>query len=271
MLIDYHTHHERCGHATGTLREYVEKAIILKLDEIGLSDHMPIIHLSKDKCLPGLAMELNELELYVREVLDLKAEYKNDIVVKLGLEADYIEGYETKIGELLNPYPFDYLIGSVHFLGEWDISDSRQMLNWQKRSVEDIYEDYYRALQGAAKSGLYDIIGHFDVVKKHGHFPKKDVMPLVVKTLRSIKENNMALEINTSGLARIHADTYPSFNIIRQAIELKIPFTLGSDAHRPCDVHKNIDIGREFLLKNEVHEIATFNKRERVMVVLNCF
>lgn len=269
MLIDYHTHHERCGHATGTLREYVEQAIILNLDEIGLSDHMPVIHLAKDKILPGLAMELKDLERYVQEILDLKEEYKNDIKVKLGIEADYIEGYEEKIKELLSPYPFDYIIGSVHFLGEWDLSDSRQMKKWQERSVDEIYIDYYKALQGAARSGLYDIIGHFDVVKKHGHLPVNDVMPIVFETLMDVKNNNVALEINTSGLMRIHADTYPSFNIIEKAIELKIPFTLGSDAHKPEDVHKNIDVGREFLLKNGVREIATFTQRDRVMVELN--
>ncbi len=265
MLIDYHTHHERCGHATGTLREYVENAIILKLDEIGLSDHMPIIHMAKDKCLPGLAMKLKELEQYVQEVLDLKSEYKNDIVIRLGLEADYIEGFEDKIDELLKPYPFDYLIGSVHFLGEWDISDSRQIVNWQKKRVEEIYKDYYKAVQGATKSGLYDIIGHFDVVKKHGYVPEGDLTSLVFETLLAVKESDTAIEINVSGLMRIHKELYPSFNIIKKAIEFGIPFTLGSDAHLPEHVHLNIDVGREFLKNNGVKEIATFVQRERVM------
>ncbi|MGD9677647.1 MAG: histidinol-phosphatase HisJ [Vulcanibacillus sp.] len=268
MLIDYHTHHERCGHATGVLREYVEYAIKLKLDEIGLSDHMPIIHIPKHRCLPGLAMELNELENYVQEVLDLKHEYRKDIVIRLGLEADYIEGYEDKISDLLKPYPFDYLIGSVHFLGEWDISDSRQMSNWQGKSIDKVFTDYYEALQGAAKSGLYDIIGHFDVIKKHGHIPKNDLTLVVDKTLMTLKEQNLTMEINPSGLSRIHNDIYPTVKIIERAIEYGIPFTLGSDAHEPEHVHKNIDKAREILENYGIKEIVTFNKRKRSMVPL---
>lgn len=268
MLLDYHTHHERCGHATGILREYVEYAIKLKLDEIGLSDHMPIIHMSKQKCLPGLAMELNELERYVQEVLDLKHEYRKDIVVRLGLEADYIEGFEEKIIELLRPYPFDYLIGSVHFLGEWDISDSRQIANWKGKSIDKVFTDYYEAVQGAAKSGIYDIIGHFDVIKKHGHVPENDLTSLINRTLQTIKEGNLALEINPSGLNRIHKDLYPTVKIIEKAIEYGIPFTLGSDAHEPEQVHKNIDKARKILENYGIKGVATFVQRKRIIVDL---
>lgn len=269
MFIDYHTHHERCGHATGTLRQYIEQAIKIGLDQIGLSDHMPVIHLPKEKILPGLGMELAELENYVDEAVALKKEYKNDIDIKVGLEADYIKGYEEEIEKLLNSYPFDYILGSVHFLGEWDLSDSRQMEGWRKRPLDDIFTDYYLAIQGAAKSGLYDIIGHFDVIKKFGHVPTKDMRAIIEETLQIIKKQDIAIEINTSGLYKIVKEVYPAPKIIEKAVNIEIPFTLGSDAHKPEHVHVGIEEGRKYLKQFGVKELATFDKRKKIMISLN--
>ncbi|GBF10628.1 histidinol-phosphatase HisJ [Tepidibacillus sp. HK-1] len=268
MFVDYHTHHERCGHATGVLRDYVEQAIKVGLQQIGLSDHMPIIHLPKEKIYPGSAMELDELEEYVKEVLDLKAEYQNQIEIKLGLEGDYIEGYEEQIEKLLSPYPFDYIIGSVHFLGEWDHSDSRQMEGWRKKPISEIFAEYYQAVQRAAKSGLYDIVGHFDVIKKHGHAPEKDISPIIDETLQVIKASGMAMEVNTSGLFKVVKEVFPAPSIIQKAVDLEIPFTLGSDAHLPEHVHVGVEEGRKLLKEFGVQQIATFTERQRIMVSL---
>lgn len=266
MLIDYHTHHKRCGHAVGELRQYIEQAIRIGVNEIGLSDHMPIIHLSKEKILPGMAMELNELEKYVQEALDLKKVYKNDINIKVGLEADYIKGYEDRIVDLLEPYPFDYLIGSVHFLGEWDFSDSRHMYGWQQRDIDEIYTEYFLTVQSLAKSGIYDIIGHFDVIKKYGHRPKNDMTEIIGTTLDVIKQSDMAMEINTSGLNKVVEEIYPASNIVEKAVQKEIPFTLGSDAHKPESVHERLDVGRKLLQQLGVNKLATFDQRKRFMV-----
>lgn len=268
MFIDYHTHHERCGHAIGALHEYVEQAIIKGLGQIGLSDHMPVIHIPREKLLSGLGMKVSELDKYVEEAIKLKDEYKRDIDVKVGIEADYIEGYEEEIEKLLTPYPFDYIIGSVHFLGEWDISDSRQMQGWNQKPLFQIFNDYYVALQNMAKSSLYDIVGHFDVVKKYGHKPKEDITELIKATLDAIKEANMAMEINASGLKKVVKEIFPAHEIIKQAVSLGIPFTLGSDAHAPRDVHSNINEGRRILKELNVDKIATFNRRKRIMISL---
>ena len=268
MFIDYHTHNERCGHAEGQLREYVEQAIKIGIDQLGLSDHMPVIHLPKEKIPSGTAMELHQLEEYVQEALDLKKEYKGQIEIKVGLEADYIEGYEEEIEKLLSPYPFDYIIGSAHFLGEWDHSDSRQMEGWQKKPTGEIFTEYYRAIQGAAKSGLYDIIGHFDVIKKHGHVAKGDLSPIITETLQVIKKQDMAMEVNTSGLFKIVKEVFPAPSIIQQALALGIPFTLGSDAHKPKYVHVGVEEGRKILKEYGATQIATFDERKRIMVDL---
>ncbi|MFV9510597.1 histidinol-phosphatase HisJ [Tepidibacillus sp. LV47] len=266
MFIDYHTHHERCGHADGRLRDYIEQGIKIGLDQLGLSDHMPIIHLPEEKIPSGTAMKLQQLDEYVQEALDLKKEYRGQIDIKVGIEADYVEGFEEKIENLLSPYPFDYIIGSVHFLGEWDHSDSRQIEGWQKKPIDEIFTEYYRAVQGAAKSGLYDIIGHFDVIKKHGHVPQRDLTPLIVETLKVIKEQDLTLEVNTSGLFKVVKEIFPAPAIIKKAVSLGIPFTLGSDAHKPEHVHVGVEEGRRVLKELGVNEIATFDQHKRIMV-----
>lgn len=268
MLIDYHTHHERCGHAVGKLREYVEQAISIGVDELGMSDHMPIIHMPKERILPGLAMELAELEKYVTEALDLQKEYKQDIKLRVGLEADYIAGYEEEIERILSSYPFDYILGSVHFLGEWDLSDSRDMTGWKKRPLIDIYRNYFLAIQCAARSDLFDIIGHFDVIKKFGHRPKEDISKLIGETLIVIKKQNTTIELNASGARAVAKEIYPAPMIIEQAINLGIPFTVGSDAHNPKNVHLGLVEGRELLKDLGLKELATFEKRNRKMIDL---
>ncbi|WP_339060414.1 histidinol-phosphatase HisJ [Tepidibacillus marianensis] len=266
MFIDYHTHNERCGHADGQLRNYIEQGIKVGLDQLGLSDHMPIIHLPKEKIPSGTAMELHQLEEYVREAVDLKKEYQGQIDIKVGIEADYIESYEREIEMLLSPYPFDYIIGSAHFLGEWDHSDSRQMEGWQRKSVDEIFSEYYRAIQGLAKSGLYDIVGHFDVIKKHGHVPKGNIMPVIEQSLQVIRDQDMAMEVNSSGLYKIVKEIFPAPNIIEKALALGIPFTLGSDAHKPEHVHVGVEEGRKVLQQLGATQIATFDQRKRIMV-----
>ncbi len=269
MLIDYHTHHERCGHAEGTMREYIEKAIEIGLHQLGLSDHMPVIHMAREKLLPGLGMEIHELEEYVQEAIDFKKEYKNDIDIKVGLEADYIRGYEEKIEELLSPYPFDYLIGSVHFLGEWDFSDSRQMDGWRNKSVDDIYLDYYTAIREAAESKLYDIVGHFDVIKKYGHVPKNNIEPIINQTLQVIKANDMAVEINTSGLFKVVKEVFPAPSIIKKIVEQNIPLTLGSDSHKPEQLQRGLEEGKKIIKELGIKDLATFNQRRRIMISVN--
>src|SRR5690554_4880509 len=143
MFIDYHTHHVRCGHAIGSLEEYVLQGIEIGLDQLGLSDHMPLLHVDPATYYSGMAMPMDELPRYFEECTRLKEQYRNQIDIRIGLEGDYIEGYEEQIERIVTAYPWDYVIGSVHFLGEWDISDSRQLHGWEGRKVDEVYEIYY--------------------------------------------------------------------------------------------------------------------------------
>ncbi|WP_211748716.1 histidinol-phosphatase HisJ [Paenibacillus sp. Marseille-Q4541] len=272
MLIDYHTHHARCRHAVGELESYVKQAISLGYSHIGLSDHMPLLHVDPAEYYPEMAMPMEELPRYIEECLYLQEKYKGDIEVRVGLEGDYIEGYEKEIEQIILAYPFDYVIGSVHFLKEWDISDYRQVHQWDNRDILGVYREYYDAVQKAAKSGFYDFLGHIDVIKRFRYEPKPEEreawFTLERSTLEVIADCGIAIELNASGLSKPCAEMFPSERILRQAYQLGIPVTIGSDAHDPVKVGENIDAGRRLLREIGYTELATFKQRERSMVSL---
>ncbi len=271
MHIDYHTHHERCGHAVGKLEEYVQRGIELGLQQLGLSDHLPLIHVDPATYYPEMAMPLYELPRYVEECLTLKERYRGIIELRVGLEADYIEGYEEQIRELLSPYPWDYLIGSVHFLGEWDITDYRQVHGWEGKDVMEVYRRYYDAVQKSALSGLYDIIGHMDVIKRFGYGPqtpegKAEVNKLELETLQAIAGSGIAMELNASGLTKPCAEMFPAEHILQDALTLGIPLTLGSDAHDPFKLGEGLQEARTMLWHTGFRELAIFEGRRRSSV-----
>ncbi|QSF45258.1 histidinol-phosphatase HisJ [Paenibacillus tianjinensis] len=271
MHIDYHTHHERCGHAVGKLEEYVQRGIELGLQQLGLSDHLPLIHVDPENYYPEMAMPLAELPRYVEECLTLKERYRGVIELRVGLEADYIEGYEEQIRDLLSPYPWDYLIGSVHFLGEWDITDHRQTHGWEGKDVMEVYRRYYDAVRKSALSGLYDIIGHMDVIKRFGFGPqtqedKAEARELERSALEAIAASGIAMELNASGLSKPCAEMFPAEHVLQQAHTLAIPLTLGSDAHDPAKLGDGLQEARDLLWRTGFRELAVFESRRRTSV-----
>lgn len=271
MHIDYHTHHERCGHAVGKLEEYVQRGIELGLQRLGLSDHLPLIHVDPASYYPEMAMPMAELPRYVEECLTLKERYRGVIDLRVGLEADYIEGYEEQIREILSPYPWDYLIGSVHFLGEWDITDHRQVHGWEGKDALEVYRLYYDAVKKSALSGLYDIIGHMDVIKRFGYGPQTpegtaEVRTLELETLKVIADSGIAMELNASGLTKPCAEMFPAEHLLQEALKLGIPLTLGSDAHDPAKLGDGLQEARSMLWHTGFRELAVFEGRRRTTV-----
>ncbi|WP_334074005.1 MULTISPECIES: histidinol-phosphatase HisJ [Paenibacillus] len=272
MLIDYHTHHARCGHAVGSLEEYVRRGIEIGLSQIGLSDHMPLLHVDPAAYYPEMAMPMEELPRYVEEAFSLKEKYRGQIDVRVGLEGDYIEGWEEQIEGIVRAYPWDYVIGSVHFLGEWDVSDFRQVHHWEGQDVFAVYERYYDAVAKAAATGFYDIMGHLDVIKRFGHRPddarQAETAALERRALKAVRAAGVAMELNASGLSKPVAEMFPSRRVLAAAVELGIPLTVGSDAHDPMKLSEHLDTARALLHELGVRELATFEKRSRKMIPL---
>lgn len=269
-MIDMHTHHARCGHAVGDLEAYIESAIEKGLTHIGLSDHLPLVHVNPADYWPEMAMPLEELPRYVEEAFQLQAKYRQQINVLVGLEADYIAGYEAPIAAILDEYPWDYLIGSVHFLGTWDISDYRQTTEWEKRDVDEVYVSYYHAMQEMIRTGYYDIVGHIDVVKRFGHRPRdaERIRELEDQTLALIVKQDMVIELNCSGWDKPVAEPFPSAAILERASKLPLRWTLGSDAHRPEAVGLHLEKGKSLLQAIGCKALHVYQKRQRVQIPL---
>ncbi|WP_276356034.1 histidinol-phosphatase HisJ [Cohnella caldifontis] len=263
MRVDYHTHHARCGHAVGDLEAYIQSAITKGMEQIGLSDHMPLLHVDPATYYPEMAMPMDELPRYVEECLKLKEKYKGRISVRVGLEGDYIEGCEDKIAEIVRAYPWDYVIGSVHFLGTWDITDFRQVHNWEGRNPLQVYERYYDAVRKAAATGLYDYLGHIDAIKRFGYRPQEDVTDLEDSALEAVAKHGLAIELNAAGIHAPCKEMYPSLRMLKRAKELGIPVTYGSDAHHPDKVGQKSADAKALLLEAGFTEIATFENRHR--------
>ena len=258
-MLDYHIHTKRCGHATGEMYEYVEKALKLGFEEIGFSDHFPFI----DRVRPELAMSLSQFPDYVREVEELRKQYPQ-ITIRLGTEVDYFPHLEKETGALLSQYPFDYVIGGVHFIGDWNFDNRLELSEWQRRDVNEVYEQYIQLLQQAAKSRLFNIIAHCDVVKIFGYRPTKDLHDQWEALIQSFAQNGMAVEISTAGLYKPVGEIYPSEEIIGLLKQYDIPIVINSDAHRPEHVGRSFDQAMALVLKYGLTTIARFERRKLI-------
>ena len=258
IVSDFHMHTPLCGHASGEPFEYVEHAIKMGLKEIGFSDHAPFVK----GPLPGVTMTDDEFPTYLRMIEAVQKKYSQHITVKVSLEADFLPGYEDKTKKLLKEYSFDYIIGSVHFIGEWAFDDPSIRATWDQTDVNRVYREYYKLLRESAKSGMFDIIAHCDLIKKFGHRPTEDLTDEVKKTADVFKKSGVTIEINTSGLRKPVKEMYPSLENLKIYCEAGVPLTFGSDAHLPTDVGKDFDKALILAKQAGYTEYVTFKKRK---------
>jgi len=246
LLPDYHIHTARCGHARGEMREYVEKALALGLPEIGFADHLPMYWLKESNRDPGIAMPMQGLTEYVAEVERLRTAYPS-LSIKLGIEADYLPGFELELAEILGQYPFDYVLGSVHFIDGWGFDNPAYLDKYEYIDINDLYSRYFKLLQQAAQSRLFNVIAHPDLIKKFGYRPQDNLQKLYEHTARVFAESGVSAEINTAGLRAATKEIYPSKGLLQAFRKYAVPVTTGSDAHEPGLVGYAFENARQLL------------------------
>ncbi len=265
-MIDYHTHTWRCGHARGAPRAYVQKAREKGILEIGISDHYPMDILGLSG-FEGCAMPYRELELYVRDVRSVQNEIDEPPVVRLGIEMDYIPGKEEKTKALLAHFDWDYVIGSVHFLNDIDISHPDNADYYRRQPALDVMNSYFNVIKKMVESGLFDIIGHIDVIKKFGYpgsgqMPLSDLKEMYTEMARLCKDRNQVVEVNTSGLRAPIEEIYPSYDLLTEMARFQVPLTLGSDAHDPLEVGYEHETVTNILRTFNINSLTGFENRE---------
>lgn len=262
MIADYHIHTGLCGHARGSVEEMVESALEKGFEQVGIADHMPMLYAEHSY----LSMTPEQLPGYVEEVLQAKERYAGRIKVLLGIEADYHAPTQAERVAMLGKYPFDYIIGSVHVLGDWIFDSPSDVDRYDELDLDEFYLEYLREVRDMVASGVYDIVGHPDLAKKFDKRPSIDLAPHYREILVAMKELGTCYEVNTAGLRWPVGEMYPEPAFVRMAAALGVPVTLGSDAHCPEDVGRDFDMALELVLGSGYRDLATFERGKMTLV-----
>jgi len=261
MRTDYHMHTPMCGHAVGAPRDYILAAQGAGLREIGFSDHNPMPTQFDD-----WRMAPDQLPQYVELIEEARREFPT-YPIRLGLECDFIPGFEGHIQNLAEKAEWDYLIGAVHYVTpDWDIDNPKHLKRWTEQPVEKIWESYFAAYTKMVESCLFDFLAHPDLVKKFGLRPQGDLSRFYRDTLDAVAEAGVTLEVSTAGLRKDVKEIYPSRDFLVAACLRHIPIVINSDAHDPREVAYEFD--RAYALVREVGytEVMRFQKRKAVPV-----
>jgi histidinol-phosphatase (PHP family) len=276
MLTDYHVHMRRdedpestCANTypTATAERYRVAATAAGIAELGVAEH---IH----RFSQSLAIwdhpywqeqardDIHAYCQFVREHTDLR----------LGLEVDFVPGREDRTQSLIEECDLDYVVGSVHFLGDLAVDFGRFDIWESGRGPEQVWRRYFETLAEAARSGLFDILAHPDLVKMWGGArptPPGDPRRYYEPALEAIADTGIAIEVSTAGLRKPIGEIYPAPAFLAGALEAGAPVALSSDAHVPEQVGYAYDRARTLLDGAGVRELAVFERRERRLVAID--
>jgi histidinol-phosphatase (PHP family) len=243
MPADYHIHTAYCGHARGSIGEYIEAAIAQGLTEIGFSDHLGRYYLTpvQRRRYGDWGMDERKLGPYFSDLLEAREAYKGRIAIALGLEVDYVEGCEELLDPLLTRYPFDYLLCSIHCLPRFGWRHLTSYLRYADTS--EIYSEYFRVVRSAIASGFFDILAHPDLIWRTIGWPAREAsLPYreIADMAAAATAADHAIEINANALRwsmEHHLDSGDPFAaLLDQCGKLGTRVSLGSDAHEPGSV-----------------------------------
>jgi histidinol-phosphatase (PHP family) len=236
VIVDYHMHlrneREEIDHTVEAVERFCEVAAERGIDEIGFSEHVYYFRQSRPLWTVPYQTErcVYDLDAYCDAVAEAK---RRGLPVKLGLEVDYVQGREEETRTLLAPYPWDYLIGSVHFIDGHGIDGPPPLVD--AVGPEETWRRYESTLSAAAASGLFDTLGHPDVVKMFGPTLEWAWSDLIQAL------DGVCLEVSSAGLHKRHGRLYPEPALLQAAHEAGVAITLASDAHAPQNVGRDLD------------------------------
>jgi histidinol-phosphatase (PHP family) len=273
VLTDYHTHLRPDDLNTSPAERYFTEANVDRylemarergISELGFSEHVY-------RFRQALEVWRHPFwELYAVDDLDAYCDFvqamKDDgRPVKLGLEVDWIPGREEQIAELIAERPFDYIVGSVHFVAEGAV-DHEGYDAWRDAGPDEVWSAYFRMLGEAAGSGLYDILAHPDLVKVWGSarpLPERDPRTFYELALEGIASSGVAVEVSTAGLRKPVGEIYPAPDLLELCLAAGNPVALSSDAHEPTQIGHAYDAAVALLRALGVERLSVFSDRRR--------
>ncbi len=249
MIVDYHMHlrdeEERISFSVESVERFVETAVARGVHEIGFTEH--VYYFSQTRAVWDLPYQTErcvyDLDRYVDAVVEAK---RQGLPVKLGLEVDYVGGRQDELAAFLEPYPWDYLLGSVHWIDGLAVDQEPGI--WAAAPVEDVWRRYFAALAELVASGHVDVLAHPDLAKIFGRRPERIEYPEL---------DGIGLEISTAGLHKPVGELYPDLAML----ELRPPITLASDAHAPQNVGRDFDQALELARAAGYETVTVFEGR----------
>jgi histidinol-phosphatase (PHP family) len=271
-LTDYHVHlrpDEAGSDASAYFTEanvarYVERADERGIDELGFSEHVYRFReaLAVWRHPFWVEQAVDGLDDYVEFLLAMRAA---GYPVKVGLELDYVPGREEELAAIVEGRPFDYVIGSVHFIADRAV-DHEGYDAWRESAPEEVWREYFESVGQAAASGLFDVLAHLDLVKVWGAdrpLPSGPLGRFYDIAMQKIAAADVAVEVSTAGLRKPVAEMYPSPELLRMCLRAGKPIALSSDAHLPEHLGFAYDRAVETLRDAGVGELAVFERRIR--------
>ena len=245
MLTDYHVHLRPDDDGTPSER-YFTRANAERYREIAAERGIEAVD------------DLDAYCAFVRDETDLR----------LGIEADFVPGREDRMASLLEARDWDYVVGSIHFLrdealdmrGRWDV--------WRSADPEEVWARYFDLLGEAARSGMFDVLAHPDLVKVWGRaapVPDGDLRRFYDRAMDGIAESDVAIEVSTAGLRKPTGEIYPAAGLLEMCLEVGRPVALSSDAHVPDQLGHEYERAVDWLGGLGVGELAVFERRRRRM------
>jgi histidinol-phosphatase (PHP family) len=288
-VLDYHLHlwpHSQSD-AEATVEQvtaYCERAVSAGVTEIAVTEHLFRFTQATDLLgrfwddLPGAAFRPGmadywdhharvDLDDYVEVVESVKAE---GLPVVLGLEVDFYQGRMDEVARLLAGYPFDVLLGSVHWLGNWRfdvLNEPLTLAEWDVRDIDVVWDDYTRAMEELADSGVCDVFAHPDLIKVAGRVPS---VPdeFYDRITEAAVRSGMAAELSSAGWRKPVGEEYPAPPLLKRFVESGVPLTTASDAHALPDVADRADDLRDLLARAGVARLQGYRSRRAYEVPL---
>jgi len=290
-MLDYHLHlwpHERADTwlRIEQIAAYCETAVAAGVTQIALTEHLHRFTKAADLVgrfwedapdSPAVRAQLasyfdhharSDLDAYVELCEEAKAA---GLPVVTGMEVDYYRGQMDEVGALLDGYPFDVLLGSVHWIGAWQFDDTRSaahMAEWDARDVDACWNAYTECLEELAATGTCDVLAHPDLIKVVGRIPgaPEEWWDRIAEAAAA---STMSAEVSSAGWRKPVGEQYPSRGLLERFAARGVTFTTASDAHRLDFVADRTDDLRALLDGVGVSSLASYEGRRRIDIALS--
>ncbi|GGB51702.1 histidinol-phosphatase [Fictibacillus barbaricus] len=269
MLTDYHSHLEKGTLTIDYLKKFTDTAKEKGIQEFGISEHA--YHFYETKNIVSKRWMEERRYYKMDDYVNLfKLADQQGLDVRMSIEMDYTPGSHKEMESFIKSYPFDYVIGSVHWVEDFGIDLAEYRKEWDRRDLYETYRGYYDQIVTLAESNLFDIVGHLDLVKIFNYVPtdQEFLLEQYDRVTDALKNSKTCVEISSAGLRKPVGKLYPEPELLSLCYKKGIPIVLSSDAHEPHQVGENYEASVRFAKETGYTTLMTFQNGERKEVEL---